>query len=69
MANPFNSEVGQQNKTGGKGVVSKRTGPSNPSLPFKAGPTGQAPGNVKSATGSKGYPVVKIYASSKGVLG
>ena len=69
MANPFFGENSQQNKTGGSGAKLKKTGPASPSLNMKAGPSGQAPGVVKAATGGPkgvGRPA-KIYANSKGV--
>ena len=67
MANSFNSEVGQANKSGGHGVVFKRSGKmpakGNPSLSTVNWPG--LPGKTGPSRGS--LPTIKVSMKSIGI--
>lgn len=67
MANPYNSDVSQQNKSGGGGVTTQRGSSTSGGLTMKAGPFGAGPGPHKAAIGTKGFKSVKQYTKTAGI--
>ena len=53
MANPYNSEVGQQEKTGGSGYRDKRGKKASPALRYRSPAWPGVPGKVRAVAGPK----------------
>ena len=67
MAQPFFGEVGQQNKSSGKGWVDKRGSVSTPSLNMKTESWPDVPGKTRPESNHGVGVKVKIYPVSKGL--
>lgn len=68
MVNPFNSETGQQNKTGGSGFKEKSKGPKpSGSLKMKTAGWPSTPGKSGPKRNTTNAKEVKQYPTSKGI--
>ena len=67
MANGFNSEVGQQQKTSGKGMETKRGSVPSPKLNMKTAAWPENPGKTGPNRNPTGVEKIQTYAKSAGL--